>query len=1116
MSDVISTLALRISSADAINNLRAVAQESEALSGVTDQLKGKILSVVSAYASWRFGKVLLADAAEGQEALGKFETVMGRFGDKAAKIVDELTAKFNYDATSARGALSGMVDTFAKAGVSLEQSLDMATLLNKRAADIEAFTNAQGGVAHIAEQMTSGVLGNTMAVRSLGIVLSAEAIQAQMAKEKMQGLTFASERAAKMHASVSVMLQQSASAEGQVARESDNYSNRLRYLNARLADLRSSLGEALIPTMTKVVEGGAALVDTINNLSPSTKNLIVGVGALSGVLLTIGPTVLKVAAGFKTISVAKALETMATKKETVATTEETGAMVAQNTVAATTIAQSEAITAAKTIEAAARTRNAQAMAAENLAGTSKPFQRFGMDGAMQFDTKAPSAKTGKFLSESSKELGKFNSGLSGILTTLGSKLGVVKNFASGVMRVFGVFGKAPGYVALVVGSLEVLKHAPQWIEVAFDKLPDVFASLGSKSIAALKNFGATTINWGKDLVVGGLLGAAQTGKRLLGMETAASREYKLNKQIEANNKKREALLESQQKQLAAENALLSSRQTIEQSKSNALLGYNESRETDAMRLTRATALRDQKNNEIIQAENNLAELQRQLASGGLTDAQKDEIAEKSKSLAEQLGTLHEEWKNAALDVDKLSESVENATKAFEDNQKSYERSKLNAAESFADAEAQNLLSSANTHRARQNALLSQRNKAQQRLDEAQAAQGEADSFNEQAKALQGQLQNDKAMQALLSLSKLAESGDISEAAMLQYSGAQELLKGAGYGDIVEGSYGFGAGSAMNLLRDITDERKRQQKELDSLLTQRDEKQELANEAGSRLSAYNQAQRSMDEEDRAFNEQLANERRQNEENERRRAKANRGFYNQIDETYFNRQLQASDQFYGKDAFGAAMSRYNLIGGRGSQEWSASMSAIAEQQKLIDEINKQLEPLNKQFNEGTLTDDDAKERERLLAQRAQFEEEMQSDYQSAVMKRLQTEDTLLSLESSMREEYLKNIQNYVNEEGTALRERLQAEAEMEKKRMEELSKVQEEARQAVYGQRAIAAGSSEAFNLASRIYDRGRENLPTEKKIENSTKQIEEYVKVMQEQMMAYFTEQSGGMTLSFGY
>lgn len=1128
MPDEVSTLALRVSSGDAIQNLRAVAHESEALGGITDQLKGKILSVVSAYASWHFGKDLLANAVQGEHAAMRFGRVFKSIADDAEKAVQTLSKNYLFDDAGVRQSLSLITDKLKMTGLDLKQSLNISTELHKAAADFTAYSKEAGGTEEILRGMQMAITGNTRALMQYGIIIDDNAVKMEKAAQKARGMFFANDKAATAQARLTVLQRTIGMATGTLAENMDSYANRLRRFEARLGDLKGNLGDAFLPVASKVVDVMANIVSVLNDTSPAMKTVMVTAGAMTGVLLAVGPTVLKVATGFKTFTAAKALETLATQKETAATTAETGALVAQNAVASSTLAQTEALTVAKTAEAAARTRNAQAMAAENLAGTSKPFQRIGMDGMMNFGTKAPSAKTGKLLSESSKELGKFNSGLSGILTTFGSKLGVVKNFASGVMRVFGVFGKAPGYVALVVGSLEVLKHAPQWIEVAFDKLPGVFASLGEKSIAALKNLGSSTVNWGKDLVVGGLLGAAQTGKRLLGMETEASREYKLNKQIEENNKKREELQKQEAKQRAAENAVLTAQNAAAQSKVNAQLEINNSKESESVKLAKAIELRNQKAYEISHVRNpydendeggkeqQLAALQSQLASGNLTNEQREEITEKAKQLSEEISTLRDEWKEATLEIEKLSESAENAAKAFDENQKAYEKQKLSASEGIADANAQRMLESANSHQSRQLALQKQLDKARAKADESVNAQEKADALNEQAVEIQGQLTNDKVAQALATLGTLAKTGDLSEGAGLKYANAKVMLRDAGYGDIVDNNEGFGQGSALQFLEAMTKRQREQQKELDSILKDRDEKQELANEAGSRLSSYYQAQRSVDDESKKFNEQQENEKRQNEENERRKARANRSFQNSIDETYFNRQLQASDQFYAKDALGAAQSRYNLIGQRGASEWADSMSALKEQQDRLNELNTSLDELNKKFKEGTLTDDETKERERLMAQRTSLEEELNSDYQAAVQKRLQTEDTLLGLEKTMREEYLKNVQNYVNEEGTALRERLQAEAEFEKKRMEELSKVQEEARQAVSGQRGIAAGSSEAFSIASKIYDRGRENLPTEKKIENSTKKIEEYVKIMQESMMAYFTEQSSGMTLAFGY
>ena len=1123
MPDEVSTLALRVSSGDAIQNLRAVAHESEALSGITDMLKGKVLSVVSAYASWRFGKILLADAAESQEAFGKFEAVLGSYAEKASKVVDELNAKFNFSKSAAQAALSGMVDTFKKSGVETSAALDWTEDLTKLAADLEAFTNAEGGVQHITEQMSSALLGNNMAVRSLGIVLSAEAVQAQKTKEAMDGLTFSSEQQAEMHARKTLIEQQSAAAMGQVAREADNYSNRLRYLNARLSDLRGSLGEALIPTMTKVVEGAAKITDSINNFSPAAKQFVVAGGAMTGAFVAFLPWVLKVRAGFKQLSMMKTVETAATQGETAATVEETGAAVAQNSVMGINLKQAEALTVTKNAEALARRQNAKAILAESLASG----KGGAIKGAGKLTTTAVStgklangaaqaASAGALVSDATKPIQKFGLEVGKIATTLGTKTPVLKTFGSSLLKVGGAFGSTAAGIGIAITALELFKHAPQWIEVAFEKLPGVFSTIGQKSIEAVMSLGSSVFDWGKNLAVDGLLGAAQTGKRLLGMKTEVTRERELNKQIEANNKKRAELQEIQRKQQAAEQSFLTAQASVEQSKINARLGVNESRESESVKLRKAIEQRDLKSSAITSTEKQLEEVKNAIASGKLSGGQLDEQQEKAKQLAETLTNLNEEWKNATLEVDKLSEAAESAAKSFDDNQKAYQDQRKNARLSIEEAQAQNQLDSANSHRSRQSALQSQRNTAKARLDEANNAQGEADALNEQAIRLQGQLTNEKAAQALTSLENLAQSGDISEGAGMAYANAKVMLRDAGYGDLVDQNEGFGQGSALQLLEAMTEARKRQQKELDQTLSERDEKQSLANEAGSRLSAFNQSQRAINEEGKAFSEQQENERRQNEEQARRRERANRAFQQSLSDSYFERQLRASDEYYGNDAYGAAASRYGMIGERGAAEWSDSMAALEEQQNRLDELNSTLAELDQKFKDGTLTDDEAKERERLMNQRAALEDEMQSDYQTAIQKRLQTEDSLLGLESTMRQEYLKNVQSYVDEEGNALRERLTAEAELQKKRMEELSKVEEEARQAVSGQRAITSGSSEAFGIASKIYERGRENLPTEKKIENSTKKIEEYVKAMQESMMTYFTEQSGGMTLSFGY
>lgn len=1126
MPDVISTLALRVSSGEAVRGLQTVARESEALGAVTDQLKGKILSVVSGYVGWTFGKDLLANAVQGEHAAMRFSRVFKNIESDAERAAQTLTKSFYFDDAGVRQSLSLVADKLRMTGLTARQSLDFSTELHKAAADFAAYSQEAGGTEQILRSMQMAITGNTRALMQHGIVLDDDAIKAEKAAQKEQGFAFATDKAATANARLTVLLKQTSMATGIISENMDSYANRLRRFQARWSDLKGNLGATFLPVASKVVDVMGNIVNTLNDTSPAMKTLMVTTGAATGAFLAFGPTIIKLAVGLKAVSAAKALETLATQKETVATGEETAAMAAQNAVASTTIAQTEAIVAAKTAETAARLRNARVIASESM-GTKagklgSTFNNVSsLASAARPGLLTTGAKTEGLLVKLAKPLGTLNSRITSIITTIGSKLPLVRTFGSVFFKVAGMFGTATTVVGGVVAALEVFKHAPQWIEVALDKLPGVISSIGEKAVDGLKKFGTAAAKWSKDLVIEGLLGIGQTTKRLFGLKTEATRAYELNKQIEENNRRRQAALEAEKALRQAESAMLTAQRTLFQSQTAANVKYATSLDNDAVKLEKAIQERDRLSAQLTESQRKFAEYQAIATGANSSTDQRQEATERANALVEEMKELNDQWEQSAEEVTKLAEAVHSASKSFEQDQKNFDKQRIDAQKSVEEAQKQNILDSAQTHAQRSGALQGRVRDALMGYQESQTAQSEADSLNNEIQTIQKQLQNEKVSRSLSSLQKLAESGDVtSNDAELTYAAAMVNLEEAGYGDITSQSQGFGQGSALNLLRRINEARKEQEKELADKIAERDEKQSIANEAGSRLSSYNQAQRAVADENKAFAEQTEEERRQKSERERQLNKENATFQRSIDETLFNRQLQASDQYFRNDAYGAAWSRYGMIGARGEQEWNASVVSLKEQQTLIDEITKQLEPLEKRFREGTLTEEDTKQREYLRSQKDTLESEYRSDYQNAIQKRLQTEDTLLGLENTMRSEYLKQAQAYVDEEGNALRDRLtveaQAQEEEQKKRLEERSKVEEEARQAVTGIRAITAGSSEAFNIASKIYERGQETLPPEKKIEKSTQKIEEYVKAMQEQMMTYFAEQSGGMTLSLGY
>lgn len=1115
MADSISTLALRVDSQTALAHLNEFGLAAANLGSKTDVLKAKLLQLNARFLGLNFAKALVNQAAEGQEATGKFDAVVGRFGERAKKVTQDLARDFNYSGAAAKRAVAGMVDTFTGAGLSIEDSLSMAETLNKRAADIEAFTNAIGGVEHVADQLTSATLGNNMAVRSLGIVLTEEAVQAQMAREKMEGLSFASDRAAKVHARVSVMLRQSASSHGQVARETDNYANRARYLRARLAELRSGLGEALLPTFTKFVSSTATLVENFNKLSPQTKSAVVGVGALTGALITFSPWIKTIGSGIAFFS--GALGTLGTgiAKNTAAVAAETIAQQRQNTVQAQSTVASSATTAAKKAEAAARAKNAAAMGLENAANTKTAT--FGTLGNIARIT--PGGVAGTAASKMPF------AGLTRFFTNIAKATPIINKLGAGFAGFVGVAGTAVTVVGAVIGSFELLKRAPQWLEMAFDKIPSIFSTIADKAISGIKAAGKGAAKYAKDLVVGGLVGAGQITKRLLGYETSASRQYALNKQIEANIKKREELQELERRRLAAEQTLIQTIEATSRMRFNAQLEFNASRDTEAFKLTRETFNRDALNAQIIRGEQELRQSLAKIESGTLTgriDSEKltgdqlEKEEERAKELSTRLEELNKQWLESSLTVDKLTQQISETKKAFVKDGELIEKTKEDSRKALTLAQTQNERERAATLRSRRDIMSAQLEEAKLKLKESEDAETKAGELHGKVGAMQDSLLSPRVAQALLNLENLAKSGDYrSDSARLEFASSVLTLEKEGGYKFSDAEQMFDKGGALRVLQLATAQRKSDQEELDEVIRERDKYQQIASERSSRYQDLMQIENEISEQEKQFSKLKLDEKRQREQELAQRQRDQLGFEQTLRDRYHSRQLNAIDEYYGDNTIGALQAKHAAISSKGSGEWNLSTAMLQRQQQEIQKITSSLAELNIRFLEGTLSDDEAKEREYLQQLLRNLEGQFESDYREAVQRRIAVEDELLGLEKNARAEFATNLRNFVDFQGDTLKDRLNEQQELAKKRFEERTESLKEDRKPIEGLGALSSGSSAAFEIASRIYQGGEDDKKPEKNIEKSTAQIETLIAAIKEQMQVYFQQQQNGFVLSMG-
>lgn len=297
--------------------LQAVEKRVDNFSSKMNALSSSILGLgtrLTAFATVPIallGRSLINSASDAEETASKFRTVFQDVSDAAEKTTKNLSKNFGLSSRAAQQLLGDTGDLLTGFGFSGQAALDLARDVNELAVDLASFTNFSGGAAGASASLTKALLGERESLKTLGISILEADVVAQVLLNTQKGLTFETERQAKAYATLQIAQRQSKNAIGDFARTSEQFANQQRIFTARLDDLSVSFGKILIPTALKAVRVFIKLAENFNGLSDSTKNIIVGVLAVTaavGPLLLILAGLVKsvafVASGLKVLTVA--------------------------------------------------------------------------------------------------------------------------------------------------------------------------------------------------------------------------------------------------------------------------------------------------------------------------------------------------------------------------------------------------------------------------------------------------------------------------------------------------------------------------------------------------------------------------------------------------------------------------------------------------------------------------------------------------------------------------------------------------------------------------------------------------------------------------------------------
>ena len=229
----------------------------------------------------QFGKDAVNAASDLQEVQNVVDVTFGQ----SASVIDEWAknarTQFGLTETQAKKFASTIGATLKSTGVDSSELVTMSESLAGLAADMASFYNLDFEEAF--QKIRSGISGQAEPLKQLGINMSEANLQAFALAQGIDKAWNKMTQAEQTMLRYQYIMQATADAQGDFARTQDSYANSVRALETSFEELKTKLGEVLIPTITEAInwvtdlvnamipdEGFTTVLDTFNDIELDT------------------------------------------------------------------------------------------------------------------------------------------------------------------------------------------------------------------------------------------------------------------------------------------------------------------------------------------------------------------------------------------------------------------------------------------------------------------------------------------------------------------------------------------------------------------------------------------------------------------------------------------------------------------------------------------------------------------------------------------------------------------------------------------------------------------------------------------------------------------------------
>lgn len=230
----------------------------------------------------RFAAQSVGAASDLDESLSKTRTVFGDASAAVEKFAQDAATNLGLSEQAALEATSTFGNLFTAMGINAGKASALSQEIVQLAADLASFNNIEVEEAILA--LRSGLVGETEPLRRLGVNLSAARINAEALSSGLAETKGQIDAAAKAQAAFALIMDDTATAQGDFARTSDGLANTTRTLQAAVDDAKASIGVGFVNAILAVTDaagGPQGAADTIRDLGDQIGLFIEGV-ALAG------------------------------------------------------------------------------------------------------------------------------------------------------------------------------------------------------------------------------------------------------------------------------------------------------------------------------------------------------------------------------------------------------------------------------------------------------------------------------------------------------------------------------------------------------------------------------------------------------------------------------------------------------------------------------------------------------------------------------------------------------------------------------------------------------------------------------------------------------------------